>query len=178
MRRTTRTLALCSLALTTALACATTQTADQQWRDSNLTTNIGGKFAVDQEIDRYRIDIDTLDGVVTLRGVVPDATQAREAERIARWTEGVVRVDNQLEVDPNVGEPAEGFEDAWMTLMVGNKLNLDPEVKGRNVDVDVRDGIVTLSGIVEDDRARAEARERAASVDGVEQVINELEVAG
>ena len=166
-----------ALALSTTLACATTRTASQQWSDSNITTSIGSQYAVDMEIDRYRIDIDTLNGVVTLRGTVPDAEQVQKAELIAEWTEGVVRVDNRLQVDPTPREMSARFDDAWIAMMVGNKLNLDPDIVGANVDVDVRDGVVTLSGIVEDERARAEAHVHAMTVDGVTEVVNELQVA-
>jgi osmotically-inducible protein OsmY len=57
-------------------------------------------------------------------------------------------------------------------------LSVDPEVKSRNVDVDVRDGVATLSGVVDSEAARAEAEDLARSVDGVTQVVNELQVTG
>jgi osmotically-inducible protein OsmY len=42
----------------------------------------------------------------------------------------------------------------------------------------VRNGVVTLSGIVKDKIARAEAEDLARSVDGVTMVVNELQVTG
>jgi hyperosmotically inducible protein len=62
--------------------------------------------------------------------------------------------------------------------MIDSKLSVDPEVKSRNVDVDVRDGVATLSGVVDSEAARAEAEDLARSVDGVTQVVNELQVTG
>jgi osmotically-inducible protein OsmY len=59
---------------------------------------------------------------------------------------------------------------------INTKLAADPEVRARDVDVDVANGVVTLSGIVESRIARSEAEDLALSVDGVEKVVNELRV--
>lgn len=159
-------------------ACASTRPIDQQIDDSNLTTSIGAKYALDSEIDRYRIDIDTINGVVTLRGSVADAEQRSDAERIARSTEGVRDVVNDLEVEAKPRTADSTFADSWIVTMINSKLIVDPEVRSRNIDVDVREGVVTLSGIVESNVARTEAEDLAKSVDGVVEVVNEIQVGG
>lgn len=164
--------------LACALGCATTLPVDQQVADSNLTTAVGTKLSLDPEIDRYRIDIDTVNGVVTLRGSVANADQRSDAERIVEGSEGVREVVNHLEIEPASRTPSAQFEDAWIVAMISSKLAVDPEVHSRNVDVDVRAGVVTLSGIVETDIAKTEAGDLARSVDGVERVVNELQVGG
>jgi hyperosmotically inducible periplasmic protein len=174
MFRIALTLAIGSLAL--AHACANNRPVDQQIDDVGLTAALGTKYALDTEIDRYRIDIDTVNGIVTLRGSVSSAEQRTEAERIARGTEGVRDVINELEIDPTERTASTAFEDTWIAAMVNSKLAVDPEVKSRNVDVDVRDGVVTLSGTVESEAGRKEAEDLARSVDGVTQVVNELQV--
>jgi hyperosmotically inducible protein len=151
---------------------------EQQFDDVGVTASLGTKYALDTEIDRYRIDIDTVNGIVTLRGAVSNAEQRTEAERIARGTEGVRDVVNELEIDPTPRTASKAFDDAWITAMIGSKLSVDPEVKSRNVDVDVRNGVATLSGVVDSEAARAEAEDLARSVDGVTQVVNELQVTG
>jgi hyperosmotically inducible protein len=160
------------------VACATTRPVDQQIDDSNVTADLGTKYAFDSEIDRYRIDIDTLEGIVTLRGSVADAEQRVDAERIARSTKGVRDVVNKLDVDPEPRTAKASFEDSWIAVMIDSKMTGDPEVKSRNVDVDVYEGVVTLSGIVETQTARAETEDLAKSVDGVLKVVNELQVGG
>jgi hypothetical protein len=45
-----------------------------------------------------------------------------------------------------------------------------------NVDVDVTDGVVTLSGVVHNEAEAAEAERLAREVDGVTEVRNELKV--
>jgi len=58
------------------------------------------------------------------------------------------------------------------------KLRLagDPEVKGGGLEVAVKDGVVTITGIVRTDRAKAKADKVVAKVKGVTKVINELKV--
>lgn len=175
MIRIVMTLALGSVL---AVACATTRPVEQQVDDSNVSAALASKYTLDSEIDRYRIDIDTLDGVVTLRGSVADAEQRKDAERIAKSTEGVHSVVNKLDVRPEPRSAKASFEDSWIVVMIDSKLVVDPEVRSRNVDVDVFEGVVTLSGIVETQAARAEAEDLAGSVDGVLKVVNELQVGG
>ena len=164
--------------LALAYACADNRRVEQTIDDSNLTTSLGAKYAFDSEIDRYRIDIDVHNGVVTLRGAVSNDEQREEAERIALGTKGVRSVVNELVIDPTPRTASRAFDDAWILTMVDGKLAVDPEVRAMDVDVDVREGVVTLSGTVQNDAAKAEAEDLAWSVDGVKKVVNELQVRG
>jgi hyperosmotically inducible protein len=174
MSRIAITLVIGALAL--GYACSDTRSVERQIDDAGVTAALGTKFALDTEIDRYRIDIDTINGVVTLRGAVSNAEQRAEAERIARKSEGVRDVVNELVIDPTPRTASRAFDDAWITTMIDSKLSVDPEVESRDIDVDVRDGVATLSGIVKTKEARDEAEDLARSVDGVTQVVNELQV--
>jgi osmotically-inducible protein OsmY len=53
---------------------------------------------MDDEVKGHEINVTTNNGVVTLEGMVDTAQQKQEAELIARETEGVSRVVNQLTV--------------------------------------------------------------------------------
>jgi len=72
-------------------------------RDAELTATVKTKLAADPEINPFQIDVDTVDGKVTLTGKVPSEGDRDEAERLARDTEGVVDVVNNLEVGPRGG---------------------------------------------------------------------------
>jgi osmotically-inducible protein OsmY len=63
-----------------------------------ITTKIQAKYFLDADVKVHRIDVDIRNGVVTLKGRVDNAQQKQEAEQIARETEGVLRVENQLNV--------------------------------------------------------------------------------
>lgn len=57
------------------------------------------------------------------------------------------------------------------------RLAGDSEVKGGNLEVDVKTGVVTIKGIVPSDRAKSKAEKLTKKVKGVSQVINQLTVA-
>lgn len=59
---------------------------------------------------------------------------------------------------------------------VKRRLAGDPEVKGGALDVDVKDGVVTIKGVVRTDRAKAKADKVVTRVKGVTKVVNELKV--
>ena len=62
--------------------------------------------------------------------------------------------------------------------IVRRKLANDQMVKGGALEVDVKDGVVTLKGKVELDKQKAKAEKLARKVAGVKQVNNELVVVG
>lgn len=59
---------------------------------------------------------------------------------------------------------------------VKRRLAGDPEVKGGTLEVSVKDGVVTISGIVRTDKAKAKADKVAGRIKGVTKVINEIRV--
>jgi osmotically-inducible protein OsmY len=71
--------------------------------DAWIHTKLVAKFLSDDDTPGRKINVDVVNNVVTLRGAVATAEQRAEAERIARNTDGVKRVVNQLKV---AGKPA------------------------------------------------------------------------
>ena len=59
---------------------------------------------------------------------------------------------------------------------VRRKLASDPVVKGGALNVDVKQGVVTLRGNVELDKQKSRAERLARKVSGVKSVVNELNV--
>jgi hyperosmotically inducible periplasmic protein len=90
-----------ALALTT-LACSQS--------DPGITTAVKGKLAADDTVKAYRIDVDTKDRVVTLNGAVDTPAARTRAVELARATEGVQQVVDQLTVTPGV-TPTTGVDD-------------------------------------------------------------------
>jgi osmotically-inducible protein OsmY len=66
--------------------------------------------------------------------------------------------------------------DDTITDQVRIKLASDPIVKGGALQVDVKQGVVTLSGAVELDKQKDKAEKIARKVKGVKQVVNNLEI--
>ncbi len=66
--------------------------------DSTLTAKVKAKLLSDDMLNALKIDVDTQDGTVFLSGVVDTADQKRKAVQIAKNTEGVQRVEDNLKV--------------------------------------------------------------------------------
>lgn len=67
---------------------------DDAWIHAKVVAQLIG----DSETPERRINVDVDKNIVTLRGTVDTSQQKEEAERIARQTDGVKRVNNQLKV--------------------------------------------------------------------------------
>jgi len=66
--------------------------------DAWIHAKIVAKLATDSKTPERKINVDVNNKVVTLRGTVDSPEQKQEAERIARETDGVKQVNNQLRV--------------------------------------------------------------------------------
>ena len=85
------------------VACAET--------DPGVTTAVKTKLAADDTVKAYRIDVDTQDKVVTLKGEVDTPGAKSRAVELAKNTAGVRDVVDQLTVKAGVTPPG-GLDDA------------------------------------------------------------------
>ena len=85
------------------VACAET--------DPGVTTAVKAKLAADDTVKAYRIDVDTQDKVVTLKGEVDTAGARTRAVELAKTTAGVRDVVDQLVVKDGITPPG-GLDDA------------------------------------------------------------------
>jgi hyperosmotically inducible protein len=76
----------------------TGQTAGQNIDDSTLTASVKTALARDKLGNLTRIDVDTVNGVVTLTGVVPTPADKSRAVQIAQSVNGVKKVVDNLQV--------------------------------------------------------------------------------
>lgn len=67
-------------------------------KDAAITTAVNAKLAQDKGLSALKIDVDTVDGRVSLRGTAPDPAARERATTLAGAVDGVVSVDNQLQV--------------------------------------------------------------------------------
>ena len=173
--------------------CATILAVGCAQSDAGITTSVKTQLAADDVVKARRIDVDTRDRVVTLSGEVRSAEEEAKALQIARTTNGVSSVVDQLSVVPEpapaptagAGElPTEGgagdvvVTDAGITSEVKAKLLADPDVAGLRIDVDTRDRVVTLTGTVATQAEKSEALQLARQVKGVADVTDKLTVKG
>lgn len=68
-------------------------------RDATITTEINAALARDKSLSAMKIDVDTSDGRVVLRGTAPDAAARERATRIAAGIKGVNSVENHMTIE-------------------------------------------------------------------------------
>jgi hyperosmotically inducible protein len=159
-----------------------------------ITAKIQSQYYLNPELKPWRIDVDTASsGTVTLSGTVDSDADRAEAVKIARATEGVTNVTDNLLVQPrsvatsgpakdttavrnDANEIKEAIDDSWITMKIQSKYFIHEEIKSRKVDVDTKKGVVTLKGAVPSDVARRAAEVIAQDTDGVSRVVNNLKV--
>ena len=73
-------------------------------------------------------------------------------------------------------EPLGVGPDAAITMKIQAKYADDDVVKGRNIDVDTANGVVTLKGEIDSLRVRDAAEQLARETADVKRVVNELKV--
>lgn len=66
--------------------------------DATITASVNAELAKDPGLSVLRINVDTSNGRVLLKGTAPDATARDRATHLAAGVKGVNSVDNQLEV--------------------------------------------------------------------------------
>ena len=72
------------------------RTAGQVVDDVAIGTELKARYAADPDLSALKINIDTNQGVVRLRGEVKTFALRRKAEEIARGVRGVRQVNNEL----------------------------------------------------------------------------------
>lgn len=66
--------------------------------------------------------------------------------------------------------------DDYISDSVRQKLAADQVVKGGAIDVEVKDGVVTLKGKVQEPKQKAKADKLAKKVRGVKSVVNDITI--
>jgi len=66
--------------------------------DVAITAKVNAALAGDPQLSALKIDVDTVDGRVNLSGFAPDAASRDRATQLTQAVNGVVGVDNKLEV--------------------------------------------------------------------------------
>ena len=88
-----------AIALVTATGCAVErkqETVGAYVDDSAVTTKVKAKFAEDPTVSAMAIKVDTMKGVVQLSGFAKSPEERMMAERLARDTNGVTAVRNDI----------------------------------------------------------------------------------
>jgi hyperosmotically inducible periplasmic protein len=120
------------------------------------------------------IKIESKNGAVTLTGTVAEESHIGLARDTVSGLPGVKNVDNRLVVK---GEAPAEHSDSWVGLKVKTALLFHRNVRATKTDVNVTDGIVSLSGEASSMAQKELTTEYAKDVEGVKGVKNEMTIA-
>ena len=81
-------------------AKTSTQKIGDKIDDAIITTSVKTDIAKDADLSALKINVDTDNGRVALRGTAPSMTAKEHATTLAAGVKGVASVDNQLSVAP------------------------------------------------------------------------------
>jgi len=179
--------------LTTA-AYAGDMDTDNKWEKGAKDAWIDGKaeatLLFNGNLDSFDINTDVKNGNVVLTGKVENSVDKKLAEELVANIDGVTSVDNKLTVvaDSNMhsdmsDDMEEGVEegtseltDAKIATVIKTRLLMDTDISGFDIDVDVENGVVTLTGEVDSDAERDLAVEIAKNASDVKDVESDLRV--
>jgi hyperosmotically inducible periplasmic protein len=140
--------------------------------DSWVTSKTKIALFSDDRVKGSQVKVETIAGVVHLRGKVDSAEAKAAAASVAQGIEGVKSVKNDLQVVSPVARKAVDAKDSDIAKAVESRLSRESGLK--KIDVRADAGIVTLTGEVPTITASAKASEMARGVNGVRSVKNQL----
>jgi osmotically-inducible protein OsmY len=140
--------------------------------DSWVTSKTKIALFGDDRVKGRQVHVETEHGVVMLRGKVDSAEAKTAAGEVAKGVEHVKGVKNELQVVAPSNRSEVAANDKDITKNVQSRFKRDSAMK--HVEVDVNNGVVSLTGEVKSIDASAKASEVARSVAGVRSVKNDL----
>jgi osmotically-inducible protein OsmY len=139
--------------------------------DVNIMESVEKELIMDPAVILNTIDVAVNQGVVTLTGTVDNILAKERAARIAETVRGVRSVVNRIDVRPVLPrsdrELARDVEDAFLT---------DSATESFEVEVEVENGLVTLTGTVDSWQEKRLAGIVAKGVRGVTGLENGIDV--
>jgi len=148
------------------------QAASDTW----ITTKVKMRLLAEPGLSSTGISVDTRKGIVTLFGTVGTEPIKRSAEAQAKKVQGVQRVENELQVVPEVAAKRVEAEDEDIQERVENAIDQRTALADANVDVAVENGVVRLNGTVASQADHLTVLTVARSTPGAKSVIDDLEL--
>jgi hyperosmotically inducible periplasmic protein len=167
---------LMGLGLGAAIALFGASLAVADTSDTWITTKAKITLLTTDGVSGTKVNVDTVDGKVTLHGKVPTAAEKAKAETAVRGLDGVKEVKNLLQVVPEERKDAVNATDDSVKKGVEGVLNADKTLESVKV-ASVNQGVVLLSGKTATLEATLRAIEKASAVPGVRRVSSEIETA-
>lgn len=150
------------------------QAASDTW----ITTKVKMKLMAEPGLSPTGINVDTRNGIVTLFGSVGTDAVKRSAEAQVKQVKGVQRVENELQVVPEVAADRVEQKDETIQEKVEKAISERDSLDDSNVEVGVENGVVRLTGTVASQADRITALTLARGTPGAKSVIDDLQLKG
>jgi len=164
-----------AIAAVALLLPATTHAADRP--DSWITMKTKIALMTTDDLSTKDLNVDTVNGVVTLHGMVPTEAEKEKAEHVSMKVDGVRSVKNLLQVVPDSRRKNVERADSEIKDNIENAFKANHRINDSGIKVaSVNKGVVLLSGKTKSLEAHAESVSVAYAVPGVRRVSTEVVV--
>ncbi len=144
--------------------------------DAWVTAKTKIALATSDKVSAMAVNVDTVEGRVSLHGMVPTEQAKNDAKTIAAGIEGVKEVNNLLQVVPDAKIDIVEAKDDEIQNAVTRALADDEITKESDIEVQsVNAGVVLLGGDADSLLQHLEAIRVASRTQGVRQVATEVE---
>ena len=152
-------------------------------QDAATTSKVKTALLLSKHVSAFDVKTSTNRGEVTLTGEVPTEETRRLAGAITQDTSGVTAVHNNLTVNPaargnqEMEQLGDRVADLEIKTLVIDQLGRSPELKDKQIKVQVSKRIVTLDGAVDTPAQKRAAEQIALQAPGVQGLAGQLAVA-
>lgn len=165
------------IGMLTPLTVWSQQTVGQRIDDAEITARVKAALIEDDQVKARDIDVETQSGAVQLSGFVESEAEKAAAEAAAQTVNGVGEIDNALIVGRGTRTAGAVVDDTIIASKVKAQLADDVGLGTASaVNVEVRGGVVQLSGFVSSEAEKERATQIARSVAGVADVRDDVAV--
>lgn len=137
--------------------------------DDHIRHDVIDALMSDSRLDASGVNVDVAGGSVYLTGAIPSLAQKRIARQVVGRIKGVLDVDDEVKVVPVTAR-----SDADIERSINAALLRDVLIDETKIDVRVTNGVVRLTGTVDDFAAKRAVAEIAWSTHGVVDVMDHV----
>lgn len=141
---------------------------DGNIKDKDIEKGVNERFQGSNFEDITHLGCRVSRGIVTLLGHVETQSTERLAKRLASQVRGVKEVRSEIQF------LEKAVDDATLVNRVENALVASPWVDAHEIKTEARNGLITLTGMVNTQEAMEWAVETAYQVPGVKAVVSEI----
>lgn len=172
------TVMFCTFILAAGVNVYAEKTAGDHVDDTTVTARVKFALLENSVSDASDVNVETSKGIVQLAGFVDSDSIKSTAGKIAAETKGVVGVSNRLRVHTEKRSIGKTLDDTILASKVKLKLAENDSTSASKINVEVRAGVVELSGFVNSYEDRDIAVTFVSGIDGVKDVINSIDITG